>query len=44
MELKNTNTNRHTPALDMHLVVMAALDRKLFTCSTSSPIVEPAPS
>jgi len=34
----------HIPALHMYFVVIAALDRKLFTCSTSSPIVEPAPS
>ena len=32
------------PDLVMYFVVRAALDRKLFTCSTSSPTVFPAPS
>ena len=36
--------NLNLPALDIYLEQMAARERKLFTCSTSSPIVVPAPS
>lgn len=44
LSLDTTLHEKCLPAFDMYLEHMAARERKLLTCSTSSPIVVPAPS
>lgn len=44
LNLDTTIHEKCLPAFDMYLEHMAARERKLLTCSTSSPIVVPAPS